>query len=1720
MTQPLTRYSFVILVVMMYSINIALAQGQACTVEYGAEVVSGPFFDQPTCGEDNAVTVVLRNTGTKAWQRITDPNQGPGDVGFFLRRNPPDFELPPLDPPFPPIVGGSLPSEERLQIGELEVIECNETKEFTFHLNPLETSDRGYHYPAFVYQMVDEWDTFFGDFIWSDAFVGCPDDPPPPDCEGINWDSDLAWVNQPPIKMECGQEFDAQLIAQNTGLQTWTTDAAVQLAARVGANEFSVSAQSLPGGVDVVCQDTTTFNIPITAPYVNFETSSDLHLQMRRNNSNGWFGDSSLAQSISVVCNVPIPGDDELSICGDKAIVDVLANDINTSGVELPISMGVSNCPGPVVNLGNGLFDVSESLAAESDCNFEYQTGTGALARFANVTLHRGLACSVPDNNDVPLLSVHPINKRYFINPEGDAVYLAGAHVWQNLQDYGPGNPPTTSCNFNQGEAHNCGVEEWQYLRARGHNFTRGWHWEQEQGYEGTTGYTTRPIPYLKEANGLYNLNAYDENYFNQLRNRVAAAQANGLYISVMLFNGWSIQQRSTEEGDDPWLGHPFHINNNSTWSGGFNPDIDGDGGEEVHALIHSEVTAVQKAYVERVVQELNQFDNIIWEICNECGDSHNQISKAATVEWMEDMADHIRTLEGAEGMQQHLIWLSAPWGGANAELLASSAEVVAVSGGVSHHQSPPANDPSEHEKIVILDSDHIDNPSCVDWEPGRELWCGYAWPWKVFTRGYNAALMDTVRTVYPIGPIGPADPVFDPPVEATRFALGQTARYGNEVIQNLAGMQPSEELIVSQIGGEDLRYVLANQGQEYLVFRPESGLFELELLAGNYAYHWFDIQAENGIGAIINSDALTVSADGAQAFESTGPNHVLYIVNDQPDVEPVITLTATPTEITLGQTTVFAWNVQNAAAGSCIGFLNNEQLPEPLSLPSGSFSYTPTATSAFEVECNWSMGVVSDSVTVTVTVTGVDLIARNDPGEGDPSLTFTAPQASYEVPYALLFSNDEPSEGITIAERRNLTEGVLTDGVEAFTYEPPVGFIGGEVTFEYAITSDGMDRSNFALVTMNIPAIPSIIARDDPDETAVLNSNGVNYRLLHSKLVDNDSHSDLVLIEIPEGLYSQPSVGSLSLDGGVGPNDVRFKYTPPNPWSGGTVTFTYQSRERADHSKVSNVATVTMHVPALPGPAILVANDDPDLTIPDLLTFPVAQGQYSFWQNILFINDTIDGGSASGAAVSIHPDEYTLIDTNAGELTRTTSPPYYFHFTPATGFAGGEVRFTYQFRYLSQTSPLATATMTLPATPPVLTAVNDNVGLLGLASVYDFYEADLITNDIAPPGDTVSVSSIDQPTIPPGANIEHFPNETPQRFRMTPPADYDGDMVRFDYTITADNGGGGSTATARLWPLIANDDGPFTTCDLPIEIRPLDNDKGYSLSIYEIVQAPQGEVSISRRPPRITYTPPSNGLFVGDDSFSYRAIDKAGNLSAEAWVQVNVLSSFVCMGGSLTAIDDALNLMVNVDGFVDFSHSQLLANDTSGGPSVWIDEPSVTQPDSGTLETIPESDPPEFRYTPPAGFIGGEVVFQYAITDGSTVSNQATVTLSISQSEPDIEILDFTGKYKKDNISNLTIADFTPAIELSWSEPSHPAGLEKYQIVLENTVTGQVLNSFEVTAPANEHTLETSRLKPGVSYQIKIRVKANGPVEWGPYAETGTFKARLPATLIWLLAN
>jgi len=199
------------------------------------------------------------------------------------------------------------------------------------------------------------------------------------------------------------------------------------------------------------------------------------------------------------------------------------------------------------------------------------------------------------------------VNPRYFEDTNGHVVYLTGSHTWLNFIDGGITDPPRVF-DFNDYLA---------FIVGQNHNFFRLWVWEQAKwGPFRPDEVWFTPQPYPRTGPGLaldgkpkWDLTQFNEAYFQRMRERVIAARDRGFYVSVMLFDGWSNDDKDYG-GGNPWLGHPFHRDNNVN---GINGDPLNTGeGKRTHTLDDPAITALQDAYVRKVIDTVNDLDNVL----------------------------------------------------------------------------------------------------------------------------------------------------------------------------------------------------------------------------------------------------------------------------------------------------------------------------------------------------------------------------------------------------------------------------------------------------------------------------------------------------------------------------------------------------------------------------------------------------------------------------------------------------------------------------------------------------------------------------------------------------------------------------------------------------------------------------------------------------------------------------------------------------------------------------------------------------------------------------------------------------------------------------------------------------------------------------------------------------------------------------------------------------
>ncbi|MCL4850087.1 MAG: hypothetical protein KJZ78_01745 [Bryobacteraceae bacterium] len=417
-----------------------------------------------------------------------------------------------------------------------------------------------------------------------------------------------------------------------------------------------------------------------------------------------------------------------------------------------------------------------------------------------------------------------PSNVHWFTDGTGKAVFLAGSHVWWNLQDNNllmpkGGDPPPV---FDYDGYLN-------FLVRHNHNFFRMWRWEAPKWVDRPTAESplerySQPHPWERTGPGeardgkpRFDLTRFNAAYFDRLRSRVAAARDRGIYVAVMLFEGYPGKVPSA------WEHHPYNLPNNIN-------GIDGDGMTYYivqKTAMGKRVLDLQEAYVRKVIDTLNDLDNVLWEICNE--------AEAYSAPWQNHLIRYIKQYEQAKP-KQHPVGITSMYpDGVNATLFRSPADWVSPRNGLPEENYRADPSPDTKGKVVVNDTDHLGGYTVGD----------AVWVWKSFLRGLNTILMENMAE----------SPTWQ---DSARVGMGQAQRYAQKV--DLAAMKPAGELCLMQSGYTWAGYCLAAKGREYLVLQTgNTGQFRVDLrdAAGSCSVEWLDVTADRTVvGQIVKGGA------------------------------------------------------------------------------------------------------------------------------------------------------------------------------------------------------------------------------------------------------------------------------------------------------------------------------------------------------------------------------------------------------------------------------------------------------------------------------------------------------------------------------------------------------------------------------------------------------------------------------------------------------------------------------------------------------------------------------------------------------------------------------------------------------------------------------------------------------------------------------------------------
>jgi hypothetical protein len=437
------------------------------------------------------------------------------------------------------------------------------------------------------------------------------------------------------------------------------------------------------------------------------------------------------------------------------------------------------------------------------------------------------------------------------------AVLLTGSHINNNFQD-GAGPGPDCAQTPEKTDF----AKYLHFLTEHGHNFIRLWRWEHFRSQVGNGSFhmCMSPQPWPRTGPGdasdgrpKFDLSKFDDSYFSRLRDDVSAAGDRGIYVSVMLFEGFALH---LSPPPDNVRGHPFHADNNVN-------DVGLRSIADYQVLpLHPRVRELQEAYIRRVIDTVHDLPNVLYEVANE---SSGDPGVGDSTEWQYWVIDRVRSHEKARGYDVHPIGMTMQYPvpdqrRVNAPLYASPADWISpgfdepMDGAEQGQgQGPPPGrwlldpPPNDGLKLVLSDTDHY-SPFMAD----------SLWAWRTFLRGHHPVLYDfgIIMGAEPGHPV-PGLPPYEA-YEATRHAMGDILRVAQRL--DLLEMVPAPAL--SSTG-----FALARPGREYLILQPdrEARSFTAKLAAGSYATEWYSVEARKlvaGEGLVVrDTDVVTIQA-------------------------------------------------------------------------------------------------------------------------------------------------------------------------------------------------------------------------------------------------------------------------------------------------------------------------------------------------------------------------------------------------------------------------------------------------------------------------------------------------------------------------------------------------------------------------------------------------------------------------------------------------------------------------------------------------------------------------------------------------------------------------------------------------------------------------------------------------------------------------------------------
>ena len=450
----------------------------------------------------------------------------------------------------------------------------------------------------------------------------------------------------------------------------------------------------------------------------------------------------------------------------------------------------------------------------------EFLSSTLASAAFlANATS--------PKESSAGPLRLHPANSHYFLWRGKPTVLITAT------EHYGA----VLNGDFNY-------ARYFQELKAHGFNLTRlfSGSYRERPGWFNIAGNTLGPAedkficPWARNGDK-FDLKKWDAAYFERLKDFIAKASDAGVVVELVLF--------CTMYGDEFWDASPMNVRNNVNGIGDLAKN-------KIYGAATGPLFDAQSRMVRKLVTELNAFDNLYYEVCNEPYER-----SGITKEWNDTIVAAIVDSE-ANLPKKHLI--AQNFSPSNSAISDLNPHVSIL----NFHAAKPEVARANYHLNRVLAFDETGGSDQSDRKYRTE-----GWDWIMAGGAVYDHLDFSFTTDRPDGsaaPLAPGTPGGGGP------ELRRQLRVMKQFIESFdfVRMAPANAIIKDQkIVGTGNAHVLAEEGQAYLIYINGGTQAELmlELPTGKYKAEWLNTRT----GAIAKVDFLR---DAEEKYAVSSPNY------------------------------------------------------------------------------------------------------------------------------------------------------------------------------------------------------------------------------------------------------------------------------------------------------------------------------------------------------------------------------------------------------------------------------------------------------------------------------------------------------------------------------------------------------------------------------------------------------------------------------------------------------------------------------------------------------------------------------------------------------------------------------------------------------------------------------------------------------------------------------